>query len=133
MAPEVSDDVDVAQDIPLRWPSVIYDLLGILSVKPMGQATLHRYIGYTPGHHQLRVIATDFRQNAEASQINVCQQFGYEVENLDISTWPLRVPQAGTVPVSGSSSRQPFIMLSDQPFATAVSVSDDNAAIDFDF
>jgi hypothetical protein len=133
MTAEVSDDVDLSQDIQMRWVSDIDGLLGSVSANPMGEATLLWQSGHTPGPHEVRVIATDSCQNVEESKINVCQQFGYEVESLDISSWHFE----GTASWDSTNEWLELTPVVENvvgsAFSTAVSVNGGNVEINFAF
>ena len=84
----VGDDVDAPEEIELSWVSsqdgLLYtgnaDSSGIFSWQwPWGARS--------EGAHQIELVATDSCNNQAGQDISICQQAGYTVDQLAISTW----------------------------------------------
>ena len=129
---QVSDDIDNPEDLTVVWSSDIDGVLGTSQPNPDGSFTLEHFMG-TPGVHELTVNTVDSCQNPALFPLTVCQQFGYEVESLDISTWNFEGSaswdsQNGWVQLTPASTNQVG-----SAFSTAVPVNGGNVEIEFLF
>lgn len=85
---QVSDDVDSPEALSLSWVSSQDGLLYTGSPDTSGSLQwTWPSLDRSEGPHQLELVATDSCQNDAAVDISICQQGGYTVDQLDISTW----------------------------------------------
>ena len=133
MTAQVTDDFDNLDEIPIVWSSNIDGEIGTAFATPSGQVSLPWANGHTEGPHIITARAEDSCEAQAEDSIDVCQQFGYEVESLDISSWHFEgvanwdssngwlelTPNAGNV--VGTA------------FSTAIPVNGDNVEIEFSF
>ena len=87
----------------------------------------------SPGLHELAVDTHDSCENPSVFPLVVCQQYGYEVESLDISTWNFEGAafwdtQNNWVELTSATTNQVG-----SAFSTAVPVSGGNVEIEFQF
>lgn len=82
----VSESEDDLSQMVVSWFSDIDGLLGMTTIDEHGQSVLE---GVLPsyGAQEITAMVFDSCGNEGLDAIGVCQQFGYETENLDISTW----------------------------------------------
>ena len=128
----VSDDVDAAESLAIEWYS---DLDGVLSTSPADVTgeTILEFADGSPGDHELQLVATDSCGNESQFSLRVCQQYGYEVESLDISTWQFEG-------VANWNSQHGWVELTPpvgnvvgSAFSTAIPVDGGNVQIEFLF
>ena len=83
---QVSEAEDDLSQMVVSWFSDIDGLLDTTPIDEHGQSVLE---GVLPSHGAQEITAMVFDScgNEALDAIGVCQQFGYETENLDISTW----------------------------------------------
>jgi hypothetical protein len=84
---QVGDDVDSPGNLVVGWSS---DLDGALTGSPPGadgSVAVEWSSERSAGVHNVTLSVTDTCGNQTDSSLSFCQQYGYEVENLDISTW----------------------------------------------
>lgn len=82
----IEDDVDHPEDFIITWESDIDGIIGTSIPRPDGTFSIEFAEG-SPGDHEISVYTQDSCANEADFPLRVCQQFGYDVENLDISTW----------------------------------------------
>jgi len=82
------DDVDAAVDLQLSWVSSVDGVLASGSPDSSG-SYVWNWVSTTrtEGPHQLELIAEDSCGNRSTTDITVCQQAGYDVDQLDIASW----------------------------------------------
>ena len=91
------------------------------------------FLSDTPGDHMLSLFATDSCGNETVIDTMVCQQYGYAVENLDISNWHFE-GEATWDPVNEWVQLTPvekYVVGS--AFSTATPISGSHVEIDFLF
>ena len=85
---QVSDDMDAPETLSM---SVISSQDGTLHTGFPDASGLLQWTwpsqGRSDGPHQLEVVAADSCENTGSMDISICQQAGYTVDDLDISTW----------------------------------------------
>jgi hypothetical protein len=84
----VTDDEDAPETIQLSWVSSLDGALH--NATPDTNGTLSwawPSSDRTEGPHQLELFAEDACGNTASTDIQICQQAGYKVDQLDISTW----------------------------------------------
>ena len=83
---QVSESEDDVSQMVVSWFSDIDGLLDTTVIDEHGQSVLE---GVLPSHGTQEITAMVFDScgNEGLDAIGVCQQFGYETESLDISTW----------------------------------------------
>lgn len=82
-----SFDAETApQDLQVSWSSDVDGALGQAVVDSSGLGDLD-WNSRSAGPHQLTVQVVDACGQEEAVSFGVCQQAGFESENLDLSTW----------------------------------------------
>ena len=84
----VSDDVDPADGLELVWTS---DVDGELTTSPAADDGSAVYDWqpeiHTEGTHLVSLTATDTCDNSVSTDITVCQQAGYTVEQIELESW----------------------------------------------
>ena len=85
--------VDLADDeagVDVAWTSNVDGLLGATPTDAGGEAAID-WDGAlrTEGEHRVDVIATDACGQAMEHSFEVCQNAGYDVDNLDLDTWQI--------------------------------------------
>ena len=128
----VEDDVDNPEDLTIVWTSDVDGVLGTSQPNPDGSFLLENFTG-SPGLHELAVDTQDSCENPSVFPIVVCQQYGYEVDSLDISTWNFEGAafwdtQNNWVELTSATTNQVG-----SAFSTAVPVSGGNVEIEFQF
>lgn len=83
----VSDTEDPPEDIALTWRSDVDGVIANGFADATGSMTTLWAAGRTEGDHVLSVTATDTCGNATTVDVGVCQQAGYTVDELDLSSW----------------------------------------------
>lgn len=85
---EVSDDVDPAEELSLSWWSDVDGTLSTDAADSSGETSLSWAAdGRTEGDHTLWLSAEDSCGNVTETEVAVCQQAGYTVDELDIDDW----------------------------------------------
>lgn len=83
----VADTEDAPEDIALTWRSDVDGVIANGFADASGSMTTTWAAGRTEGEHVLTVTATDTCGNTATVDVGVCQQAGYTVDELDISSW----------------------------------------------
>ena len=130
---QITDDFDNVDEIPMVWTSNVDGELGTTFATPSGQTALPWQSGHTEGPHIITVTAEDSCETEAQDTLQVCQQFGYEVESLDISSWHFEG-------VANWDTANSWLELTPNvgnavgsAFSTAIPVSGDNVEIEFSF
>jgi len=82
----ITDDQDPNDTVEVEIRSSVDGILVQEFPNPHGDIDLEFYSD-TPGDHDIHLVATDSCGNETTIDTAVCQQYGYEVDSLDISTW----------------------------------------------
>jgi len=82
----VADVEDDLTQLSVSWYSDVDGFLASTAVDAQGKSILEQVLP-SPGAQEVYVTVQDSCNNEGYDAIAVCQQFGYETENLDISTW----------------------------------------------
>lgn len=83
----VSDDVDAADALAVTWGSDVDGTLSTDPAAPTGESIVEWGTGRTAGPHTLTLAATDACGQVATATVEVCQDEGYTVDELDISSW----------------------------------------------
>jgi hypothetical protein len=83
----VNDMEDALEDIALTWTSDVDGVIADGFADAAGAMSATWPAGRTEGDHVVTVTATDTCGNTASVDIGVCQQAGYTVDELDISSW----------------------------------------------
>jgi hypothetical protein len=83
----VSDTEDAFEDIALTWTSDVDGVIADGFADAAGTMAATWPAGRSEGDHVVTVTATDTCGNTASVDIGVCQQAGYSVDELDISSW----------------------------------------------
>ncbi len=84
---EISDDVDLPEELLLTWNSDVDGELSSDSAAPDGTSTVAWGSGHSSGEHTITLSATDSCENQNADSVDICQEGGYTVDELDIDNW----------------------------------------------
>jgi hypothetical protein len=85
---QVSDDLDTPEALVLSWVSNLDGNLFTGSPDSSGAMSwTWDSSARTEGPHQIELFATDTCGNSASTDIQICQQAGYTVDELDISSW----------------------------------------------
>ena len=87
MQATVSDSEDAPEDIAITWRSDVDGPIADGFADSTGTMSATWAAGRTEGDHLLTVTATDTCGNTAVVDVGVCQQAGYTVDELDISSW----------------------------------------------
>lgn len=88
LAVEVVDDVDPPESLVVAWESDASGSIGAASPDSAGIATLAWASGdRDEGDQLLTATVTDTCGNTASTDLSVCQQAGYDADNLDLSSW----------------------------------------------
>lgn len=131
---EVSDDLDLPEDLDLRWTSDEDGELDADAPDATGRAELV-WDGSlrTSGPQTVRATLTDSCGNAVSAALSFCQEEGYDADNLDLDTWNFEGSArydaaAGWVELTSATEWQ-----AGTAFQTAAEVPGDAVAIAFSF
>lgn len=83
----VSDDVDAAELLSLSWASDVDGTISTEPAAPTGEVAATWAAGRTAGPHVVTLAATDSCGQQAVATVEVCQDEGYTVDELDISSW----------------------------------------------
>ncbi|MAA80055.1 MAG: hypothetical protein CL916_12440 [Deltaproteobacteria bacterium] len=129
---QVSDLEDELSQMVVSWFSNIDGLLDTTVIDEHGNSVLE---GILPSHGAQEITAMVFDScgNEGLDVVGVCQQFGYETENLDISTWNFEGSaqwdnSLGVVELTNTSTN-----VAGTAFSTASIVNAEQVEIDFMF
>lgn len=84
---QVSDDVDDPSGLQVTWTSNVDGVVGTATPDTTGYAVTSWDAARTEGNHDLSASVTDACGNTTTTDVGVCQQGGYEVDELDIDAW----------------------------------------------
>jgi hypothetical protein len=85
---QVSDDMDAVETLNLSWVSSLDGALYSATPDTDGKLSWSwPATNRTKGPHQLELTALDSCGNTHSTDIQICQQTGYKIDQLDISTW----------------------------------------------
>lgn len=84
---QVSDDVDDPGALVVTWTSSVDGVVGEATPDSTGDALTSWDTDRTEGNHDLSASVTDSCGNTTTADVGICQQGGYEVDELDIDAW----------------------------------------------
>ena len=87
MQATVGDSEDAPEDIAITWRSDVDGPIADGFADSTGTMSATWAAGRTEGDHLLTETATDTCGNTAGVDVGVCQQAGYTVDELDISSW----------------------------------------------
>ena len=130
----VSDEEDPVEDLTYEWRSDVDGLIASGAALADGSVDeIWPAIARSEGDHDLSLSVTDSCGNTTTTDLGLCQQAGYDVDALDISSWHFE----------GSSTwdtANDWLQLTDtstyqvgSAFNTSASVGADNVQIEFAF
>jgi hypothetical protein len=133
LAGVVADDVEDPTALVVGWASDVDGAL-LSTVSPGGDTTVEwDPTVRTAGSHTVTLSATDACGQSALATMTVCQDQGYDAENLDLDTWHFE----GTSRWDGSNNwvelTQPLDGQGGTAFQTSSTVGADNVSIDFAF
>ena len=83
---QIQDHEDNLQDLVVSWYSDADGFLGVSSVDAMGNSIISNILP-SAGAQELSAVVMDSCGQEGFDAVGVCQQQGYETDNLDISSW----------------------------------------------
>ncbi len=83
----VGDLEDPSTALLVSWDSSVEGALGSASADAAGNSFVSWPAPRTEGEHLLTATVTDTCGNAASVEVGVCQQGGYTVDELDLSSW----------------------------------------------
>lgn len=130
----VADDVDPLDTLTVQWTSDVDGFLGSATADASGYASIPwNATDHTPGNHTLTVDVVDTCGLDASATVAVCQDYGYDVDNLDLATWHFE----GSALWDGTNG---WVQLTDTrtdqagtAFQTVSTVNADDVTIDFAF
>lgn len=128
----VDDVEDDPQDLMIEWRSDIDGLLGDTPATADGVVSAEFY-ERSSGSHEITLTVRDSCENEESVSLPICQQFGYEVETLDISTWHFEGSAFWDTVNDWVELTSPTNNVVGSAFSTAFPVDAGNVQIDFLF
>ena len=130
----VQDDVDAVEDLSVEWVSSMDGSLQFQQPDSSGIASwMWESTARSDGNHLLELFATDSCGNLGKIDIGICQQAGYTVDQLDISTWQFRGAAQWDIANDWLQLTQPDPYLVGSAFQTASAVPADSVSISFLF
>jgi hypothetical protein len=85
---EIADDADPDTALSVAWGSDASGSLGAAAGDGAGLSTLAwAAADRAPGPQTLTATLSDACENAVTADVEVCQQAGYDADNLDLSSW----------------------------------------------
>ncbi|MFT4624081.1 MAG: hypothetical protein ACI8PZ_002740 [Myxococcota bacterium] len=129
----VSDEETPVETLLVQWFSDVDGYVADTPPDPDGEAVGEWYNPRTAGDHSLRVQVTDTCGNTDESSVPLCQQAGYDLENLDLESWIFSGSArwdaiAELVELTTATTNQVG-----SAFTTDLAVSGDNVEIEFQF
>jgi hypothetical protein len=127
-----TDAEDASEALSVSWLSSVDGELGTSVPAPDGFVSME-WPGGSAGDHVLEMSVEDSCGNVTVAQLDVCQQLGYEVDSLDISTWNFEGSaqwdsSGGWVELTSPATGQ-----AGTAFSTAATVSGASVEIEFLF
>jgi hypothetical protein len=131
---QVSDDLDAAETLELSWVSSIDGTLHSATPDSTGALswtwdTTNR----SDGPHQLELLALDSCGNTSSTDVQICQQSGYKVDQLDISTWHFEGNSSWDTQNNWLELTPAEINQEGSAFQTSQTISGDSVSIEFLF
>ncbi len=83
----VADAEDAADRLLVNWDSDVDGAIAGGAAAPSGDSLLVWGASRSQGDHLLTATVTDSCGNETSTQVQVCQQAGYTVDQLDLSSW----------------------------------------------
>lgn len=131
---EVADDVDPDTALSVVWESDASGSVGVAAGDGAGVSTLvWAATDRAPGPQTLTATLTDGCENTVSAAIEVCQQAGYDADNLDLSSWTFEGSATwdaanGWVELTPDATSQVG-----SAFQTGVATTGDNVTVAFRF
>lgn len=130
----VADDLDPAETLVVSWSSDVDGPLGSATADASGYASIPwNAADHTPGNHTLTVEVTDSCGLMADQQRSVCQDLGYDVETLDLSTWHFEGSATWDAVNGYVELTRPVTNQAGTAFQTVSTVNADDVTIDFLF
>lgn len=130
---EVADAEDAAEDLVVTWVSDVDGVLASGAATGAGESFLTWTAPRTEGDHTLTATVVDTCGNAASTELSVCQQAGYTVDELDLSSWHFEGVANWDASNNWLELTPVGTGLVGTAFATDTVVSADNVEIRFNF
>ena len=130
----VTDDADALDTLSVSWSSDVDGPLGTDVADAGGFATIPwSATDHAPGNHTLTVDVIDACGATSSTSVEVCQDLGYDVDNLDLSTWHFEGSAVWDAPNSWVQLTSASENQAGTAFQTVSTVAADDVTIDFLF
>ena len=129
----VEDDLDRPGALTVSWRSDVDGPLGVAATDASGVATTTWPAPRTDGDHLLTVDVVDTCGHATSEAVSVCQQAGFDVDELDIATWNFEGSANWDAANSWVQLTPALTNQAGTAFNTSATVSGDNVEINFSF
>ncbi|MEC7983967.1 MAG: hypothetical protein VX278_02315 [Myxococcota bacterium] len=126
---EIEDDLT---SLLVEWHSNVDGLIDTTPVSADGSTALS-FEGTNYGNHEISALVYDSCGNEGYDAIAVCQQYGYDAESLDISTWHFEGTANWDSNIGVVELTEPTTASAGTAFSTATEVSAENVEIEFQF
>lgn len=133
LAASVGDEEDASEDLVVTWTSDIDGQLATGVANSSGESNLSWPAPRTEGDHLLTATVTDTCGNEASVEIGVCQQAGYTVDELDLSSWQFEGDAQWDATNNWLQLTRASTDLVGTAFATDASVDASNVEISFRF
>ncbi len=131
---QVSDDVDPPGSLAVAWQSDASGTVGAATPDSAGVATLAWTSGdRTAGDQLLTATVTDSCGNTASTDLAVCQQAGYDSDNLDLSSWTFAASASWDATNGWLELTPAGQYLVGSAFQTGAATTGDNVTIAFRF
>lgn len=130
---EVDDAEDAADALVVTWSSDIEGDLGSATVDAAGRSFLTWPAPRAEGEHQLTATVTDTCGNTSTADLTVCQNAGYTVDELDLSSWQFEGVAAWDASNNWLQLTPADLNVVGSAFATDAAVDAANVEISFRF
>ena len=128
----VDEDSDDLSTLTVEWSSNVDGFLGTSPVDQNGQSVFP-FLPTSHGQHEISASIFDSCGNEGYDAVGICQQYGYETENLDISTWHFEGSANWDSNINVVELTKPLVNSAGTAFSTATIVNAENVEIEFQF
>lgn len=128
----VTEDSDDLSSLLVEWSSNVDGVLGTANIDHTG-LSVFPFSTSTHGQHEISASVYDSCGNEGYDAVGICQQYGYEAENLDISTWQFEGTANWDSNINVVELTKPLVNSAGTAFSTATTVNAENVEIEFQF